>query len=926
MFIFKAYESNDNVNDYIFLRINLSSFIHDIRSLIINETTITSHIESHPKNLFIQLDRAKGTQILNPDFVTINSTIVFKDFYYKFIGVSVFEPFEHYHSIIKISEHYFDFDEKLVSPLFLDNYSVSPSSYTRCLDCSQSANRSSILFLYTLSNIDDLSIIQLSPIMQNLMSNHAQQTNILHFHEVDGNERYVEISNKDLVRQKITLSSMPEIDFFGTMKFNTEGIPNRIIEPIEANGFQKLRQIFQWISQIFRHFKQFDSGKINSYLILNQLGHSDDDDIEFIRVQGFILYDIITNALLPKDNLDFDDVKAALQEIKDAYEAKYNDVIVFEQTYEATFADIIDEEETYRTRSADEDYSFISNNIPPRMECVSSNKYATIYHTTTEELQKIDFVFSNDENGQIPIETNSIDNNNNDDDDDSNDDELNECTDDNQFFLLNYNWRERVEILEAKTILEQIRNKVIQRKSNKPPSEQTKSGLKRAIKYEFMRDWEKNENKYRQSSRFAKEWIEYNVNSSKPLSLVIDYNKIIEAENNDKKENEKKSPYYTLSVTTIKHWLQKEKGKKAKKVSDEDSEQKQEQEQEQEQEEEQEQERIPMEDQKTKTWGGKRNFKLNDDVLLCLICLVLDFPNFSASSFVKFLNSEYGPCCANNIKKRTVQNALHCLKFTVKKAHFCPPARNSIGFRIYRIAWAMFLDEISNKEDVLIGFIDEAGVTVNEGSKYGRSYLGVTPMINSPLSSCKVSVLSCVFPGFGVLYRFYGRSILGKDYAAFLHDAASFLRIHICSSKAQIVLIEDNCKIHRTKEVENVIDRLKLGVLPDVPYSPALNGVVEGYFGFVKMKHTEVFSDEAYETAFCDDQFIRESWINISDSLFTVEKTKSLYAEWKARLAECVMGIPMVPHHIEVSIHQTSVRRLKSVPVFRNHKETQYKP
>ena len=142
MFIFKAYESNDNVNDYIFLRINLSSFIHDIRSLIINETTITSHIGSHPKNLFIQLDRAKGTQILNPDFVTINSTIVFKDFYYKFIGVSVFEPFEHYHSIIKISEHYFDFDDKLVSPLFLDNFSVSPFSYTRCLDCSQSANSS----------------------------------------------------------------------------------------------------------------------------------------------------------------------------------------------------------------------------------------------------------------------------------------------------------------------------------------------------------------------------------------------------------------------------------------------------------------------------------------------------------------------------------------------------------------------------------------------------------------------------------------------------------------------------------------------------------------------------------------------------------------------------------------------------------------
>lgn len=431
-----------------------------------------------------------------------------------------------------------------------------------------------------------------------------------------------------------------------------------------------------------------------------------------------------------------------------------------------------------------------------------------------------------------------------------------------------------------------------------------------------MRAWEKYPNKHRGIRAFSKEWISQNVTCAKPHSLVLDYNKIIDAENNDNEDNDqeendqdnsqkKKHEKYSLSPDIIKHWIKKMKMKK-------DSEQNPEQD--------------PGQDQNKSTWGGKRYQKLTDDTLLCLICLVLDFPNFSARAFTRFMNSEYGPNFMNNIKERTVQDALHSLNFTVKKAQFCPPARNSIGLRIYRIAWAMFLEEISNNKDVLIGFIDEAGVTVTEGSKYGRSYLGVTPLINSPLSSCKVSVLACVFPGYGVVYRFYGGSILGTDYATFVRDVTSFLRIHICSSRAQIVLIEDNCKIHGTKEVEKTINELKLGVLPDVPYSPALNGVVEGYFGFVKMKHTEVFSDEAYETAFCDDQFIRESWINISDSLFTVEKTKSLYAEWKARLAECVMGIPMVPHHIEVSIHQTSVRRLKSVPVFRNHKETQYKP
>lgn len=59
------------------------------------------------------------------------------------------------------------------------------------------------------------------------------------------------------------------------------------------------------------------------------------------------------------------------------------------------------------------------------MECLSSNEFAT-----KEELQKTDFVFSNDEFGQIPIETNFIDNNNF-----NNNNDLNNFTDDNQFFF-----------------------------------------------------------------------------------------------------------------------------------------------------------------------------------------------------------------------------------------------------------------------------------------------------------------------------------------------------------------------------------------------------------------------------------------------------------------------------------------------------------
>ena len=35
----------------------------------------------------------------------------------------------------------------------------------------------------------------------------------------------------------------------------------------------------------------------------------------------------------------------------------------------------------------------------------------------------------------------------------------------------------------------------------------------------------------------------------------------------------------------------------------------------------------------------------------------------------------------------------------------------------------------NNTKEVLIGFIDEAGVTINEGSKYGHEFIGITPLI-----------------------------------------------------------------------------------------------------------------------------------------------------------------------------------------------------
>lgn len=130
---------------------------------------------------------------------------------------------------------------------------------------------------------------------------------------------------------------------------------------------------------------------------------------------------------------------------------------------------------------------------------------------------------------------------------------------------------------------------------------------------------------------------------------------------------------------------------------------------------------------------------------------------------------------------------------------------------------------------------DEASVSSSEGRKCGRGFCGITPVANCPLSKIKMTVIACVFPGFGVIYKIINNSACGADYANFLKEVILFCRQYLCNNDTEILLIEDNCPMHSKSYVKDVINELKFALIPIVPYSPSLNGVVEGYFGFVKI-------------------------------------------------------------------------------------------
>lgn len=296
--------------------------------------------------------------------------------------------------------------------------------------------------------------------------------------------------------------------------------------------------------------------------------------------------------------------------------------------------------------------------------------------------------------------------------------------------------------------------------------------------------------------------------------------------------------------------------------------------------------------------GGfrKENVKVTDETIKCLVTLIIDFPNLSARAITSYINSPFGTNYENPLDHRTIQRYMNNLEFTFKQSSFSPPNRNSIGLRIFRVAWCKIIEKVISNDNVLIGFIDEASITTNEGPKKGRSFIGITPVVNCPLSKVKVSVLSLVLPGFGVLYQFYDGSVNNIQYSNFLKETVRFIRKHICNNKTEIIFIEDNCPIHSTSTVENTIQNLKIALIPIVPYSPSLNGVVEGLFSYVKNHFFRVI-EQTDEDEIKNE--IKDNWREIINKSFDLKEAHSLYKEWILRMKQCKNGQPIYSGHVE---------------------------
>lgn len=440
--------------------------------------------------------------------------------------------------------------------------------------------------------------------------------------------------------------------------------------------------------------------------------------------------------------------------------------------------------------------------------------------------------------------------------------------DDNHFIAECYFWEDRVELLNVDQILFSIRSEMLNKKKTDKSLNLTQTQMKNMILRDFYQSYADNPSNKKNVKAFVERYLLKN-STSKASSLIAAYrahkglndgeplfnpktlrNKLHKFNSKDSNGQKK---YLEYNPSNEKHGCAREKG-----------------------------------------------LKVTDETIKCMITLLIDFPTLSANAITEYLNSPFGTNYNKPLHRRTVQRYLRKLDFSFKSASFAPPNRNSIGLRIFRVAWCSIIEKIVNDQNVLIGFIDEAAVTTNEGPKKGWSYIGITPLVNAPLSKIKLSVISLVLPGFGVLYRFVDENVDNKIYATFLKDVVRFIRRYICNEKTEIVFIEDNCPIHSTQTIEDTIQQLKIALLPIVQYSPSLNGVVEGLFGYVKSKFNRVITQTNNDAIKAE---IQANWKEIINDDFNLEVAHSLYYEWCARMKGCQRGEPIYSGHIDEKIH-----------------------
>ena len=164
--------------------------------------------------------------------------------------------------------------------------------------------------------------------------------------------------------------------------------------------------------------------------------------------------------------------------------------------------------------------------------------------------------------------------------------------------------------------------------------------------------------------------------------------------------------------------------------------------------------------------------------------------------------------------------------------------------------------------------------------------IGVTPILNQNINLYTISLLAAIIPGYGTICKWFKNGVLNDSYSTFLVELSYIIKTHILSENNTVIFIMDNCKIHKTKDVQKSMKATGFLYLYTIPYSPHLNLPVESYFGNCKGSINEYPSrnkmllDGIYNA-------IISLWHNADTVYGDYIHTAKLYKAWVSILQQC---------------------------------------
>ena len=198
--------------------------------------------------------------------------------------------------------------------------------------------------------------------------------------------------------------------------------------------------------------------------------------------------------------------------------------------------------------------------------------------------------------------------------------------------------------------------------------------------------------------------------------------------------------------------------------------------------------------------------------------------NEDVSITIKSLKTKLSVDKNVTVSASTIERAIKNFHYSFKRVQLVPARRNTENNIKERFIYAN--NYLALNEDRIV-FADEMGMSCSIRSSYGRSLVGTTPrkLVRS-IRSKNYSISAAMNKQGILLYEILSTSFNGERYSQFIRKLLMKLKD---MNMDNMIIIMDNCSIHKVKSVRALIsdENHTLMFLP--PYSPQLNPIEESF-------------------------------------------------------------------------------------------------